>query len=53
VNFDFIYDGWLEQVWVRGSHGWEEVSLQREIGASVEAEIARRKVRNASGMRNG
>jgi hypothetical protein len=26
ADFTFICDGSLEQVWVRGSHGWEEES---------------------------
>jgi hypothetical protein len=30
-NLAFIHDGWLKQVWVRGGHGWEEVSLGHEI----------------------
>jgi hypothetical protein len=51
VNFTFIYDGRLEQVWVRGSHGWEEISLRQGINVSEETKILRKK-RNGGG-RNG
>jgi hypothetical protein len=53
ADFTFICDGRLEQVRMRGIHGWEEVSLRRGIKASEETEITRKKMRNGGGMRNG
>jgi hypothetical protein len=53
VNLAFICNGRLEQVRVRGGHGWEKDSLQRGISVSEEVEIARRKEKNGSGVING
>jgi hypothetical protein len=38
---------------VRGSHGREDLSLRQGIKVSEEMEIARRKMRNGGGARNG
>jgi hypothetical protein len=55
MNFAFICDGLLEEMWVRGGHDWERIFLRQEVDAiTQEAENARyEKGNGGGGERNG
>jgi hypothetical protein len=52
TNLAFICNGPLEQIQVRDGHGQEEHSLWRRIKESEEAKIAKKTMRNRSGVRS-